>query len=179
MKPAQPTITPMYVDPAQLRGIKNMKPCTYPAQPMDPDQMVSKALVVEIPKKEWDSDWLVDMTNDIAFLEHHFQCGVGDYVWLREAHRLHICGGDRVKVEYPDGEERFTTLLVEEVNFDGRKVPPVAMRKLACRHILKVREIGVRWADEAKRTRLIWVVGIERMPDAQHLLEQEKRGVLK
>lgn len=186
MKKPSPTLTPFYVDPGQIRGLRNMKPNTYPAVPINPEDMVSKALIAEIPRKLFEGDWLVDLDNDITFLEQHFQCSVGDYLWIRETHRLTIKTDPtdptfkEVHVEYLDGDKRKTDLLPEEVNFDdGRKIPPIAMKKLACRFVLKVREIGVQWADTDKRTRLIWVVGIERMPDAEYLLEQERRGVLK
>lgn len=147
--------------------------------------MVSKAIVLEIPKLLWEGDFLVDLENDIKFLEHHFQCGVNDMLWVRETHRLHIKTNPtdpefrQVWVEYMDGETRQTTLLPEEVAFEGRKTPPIAMKKLACRFILRVKEIGVRWLDEAKKTRLVWVVGVERMPNVDYVLEQERRNALK
>jgi len=178
MKPAQPTITPLYVEPATLKGLRNMKPNTYPAEPLNPEEMVSKAVVVEIPRKDFEGDWLIDLENDIQFLEHHFQCGVGDMLWVRESHRLHV-KEKQVFVEYMDGERRLTSLLPGEVNFtDGRKIPPVAMKKLACRFILRVREIGVKWLDPDKRSRLVWIVGIERMADPEYVIELEKRGAL-
>lgn len=144
--------------------------------------MVSKALVCEIPKHLWESDFFVDLDNDIKFLEHHFQCKPEDYLWVRESCRLSIKGTDlgrEVWVEYCDGQKRKTTLLPEQVEYPDRKLPPIAMHKTSCRHVLKVKEIESRWADPDKRTRLIWVVGIERVADPDYLFEQERRGCLK
>lgn len=147
--------------------------------------MVSKALIQEIPRKLFEGDWLVDLENDIAHLEHHFQSAVGDYLWIRETHKLWIKTNPTDKdfaevwVDYMDHEKRKTMLLPDEVSMPDRKMPPIAMKKLAARFVLKVREIGVRWLDPEKRTRLIWVVGIERMPDADYVFELEKRGALK
>lgn len=144
--------------------------------------MVSKALVCEIPKTIWDGDWIVSMENDIKFLEKHFQSEVNDYLWIRESHKLSIKGTDlgrEVWVEYVDGQKRKTGLLPEQVEYPDRKLPPIAMYKAACRHVLKVKEIESRWADQEKRTRLIWVVGIERVADPDYLFEQERRGCLK
>lgn len=184
-KKKTPTLTPFFVDPTTLKGLRNMKPNTYPAEPLDSEQMVSKALVCEIPKASWCGDFLIDLEDDKDFLEHHFQCQPGSYLWIREPHRLKIKTDatdpnfKEVWVHYDDGQSRKTTLLTDEVKHEDRHMPPIAMHKRSCRFILKVREIGVRWADPDKKTRLVWVVGIERMPDAEYVLEQERRGCLK
>ena len=140
---------------------------------------MSKALIQEIPKSSWEGDWLINLENDIKFLEKHFVCEVGDYLWIAEAHRLNVVD-DKVQAEYADGEKRFTTLNPDDVPLEpGRKIPPIGMLREACRFILKVREIDVQWLPKDKRTGLIWVVGIERMPDVDLILDQYKRGRLK
>ena len=144
--------------------------------------MVSKALVCEIPKHLWESDFFVDLDNDIKFLEHHFQCNPEDFLWIRESCRLSVKGTDlgrEVWVEYNDGQKRKTTLLPEQVEHPDRKVPPIAMYKAACRYVLRVKEIDSRWLDKDKRTKLVWVIGIERIADPDYLFEQERRGCLK
>lgn len=145
---------------------------------------MSKALVQEIPNPLYQSDWLVNLEDDIKFLEHHFTCEVGDYLWIAEAHRLNKLSRDDgeqfVQAEYMDGEKRITTLRPEDMPFDsGRKIPAIGMRRESCRFVLKVREIGVKWLDPDKRTKLVWVVAIERMPDVDLILNHYSRGILK
>lgn len=182
-KKNSPTLHPFYVDKNCLKGLKNIKPNTFPAEPIDPEQLVSKSLVQEVPRKLWEGDWLINLNDDIKFLEQHFCCGVGDYLYIREPHRLTVKTNvtdpnfKEVWVEYVDLEKRKTSLLPEEVKYPDRNMPPITMPKLACRYILKVRSIGVMWADD-KKTRLVWVIGIERMPSAEYVLELEKRNAL-
>ena len=180
---SQSTLNRFILAPEHLKGLRNMKPSTYPAQPIDPNQLVSKALIQEIPKNQWEGDWLINLENDIKFLEDHFVCGVGDYLWIAETHRLNLIEkeGSAIEVwsEYMDGEKRRVMIHPDHVPFkNGRKLPPVSMRREACRFMLKVKEIETRWADPDKRTRLIWVVGIERMPDVDLILDLHKRGIL-
>lgn len=168
-----------------MKGLRNAKPGTYPAEPINPEELVSRAIVAEVPKPLWDTDWIVNMTNDIKFLDEHFMCEVGDYIWIQEQSRLTLKTDatdpnfKEIWVHYEDGQSRKTDLLPEEVKMLDRKIPPIMMKKRSCRFIVKVREIETIWADPEKRTRLIWVVGIERMPDAEYVLEQERRGCLK
>lgn len=162
-----------------------MKPNTYPAEPLDTLVDVRQAVPVKIPKDIYEGDWLVDMDNDIDYLEHHFQCSVGDYLWLAEPHKLHLKTDatdpnfKEVWVDYDDAEKKKTMLLPEEVRFWDRRMPPLAMKKLASRLVFKVREIGVKWDNPEKRTQLYWIVGLERVPSADYVFELERRGALK
>lgn len=177
---SQPSLTRYMVSPETIKGLRNAKPSTYPIEPIDGNLLVSKALAELIPKRLWEGDWLIDKENDIGFLESHFTCGVGDYLWIAERHRLHIID-DKVVAEYEDGEKRPVMIPPAVVPFkNGRRIPPIGMRKEACRFILKVREIGVKWTGlKDTKNDLMWVVGIERMPDPDMIIDQHKRGLLK
>lgn len=145
-----------------------MKPETYPAEPINPEDLVSKAIVSPVPKKLWEGDWCIDLTGDIEFLSRHFQSDIGDYLWIGETHRFFI-KDERVWVEFKDGDKKQTQFYPDEVPFVDRWLPPIGMPRLATRFILKVREIDVRWTTE-KRTDLAWIVGIERMANVDSLL---------
>jgi hypothetical protein len=168
------------VAPETLKGLRNAKPSTFPVEPIDGSLLVSKSIAELIPKRLWEGDWIIDKENDIQFLEHHFVCGVGDYLWIAERHRLNIVG-DRVVAEYDDGEKRQVLIPPDSIPFkNGRRIPPIGMRKEACRFIVKVREIGVKWTGlDDKKTELMWVAAIERMPDPDMVIDHHKRGILK
>jgi hypothetical protein len=177
---SQPSLTRYMVAPETLKGLRNAKPSTYPAEPIDPTLLVSKSIAELIPKRLWEGDWVIDRENDIEFLENHFTCGVGDYLWIAEKHRLHILD-DRVVAEYGDGEKRTVLVPPSCVPFkNGRNIPPIGMRREACRFIVRVHEVGVKWTGLGdKKTELMWVVGVERMPDPDMIIDQFKRGLLK
>lgn len=158
-------LSPFYIEPAQLRGIKNMVAGTYPAEPIDGSVEHTKALVVPIPKKQWEGDWVVDLENDIKWLDDKFVAGVGDGLYIKEKHRFHD-KGEKITIEYQDGERRQTNKKPEDVRFTDRWLSPVCMPKWAARFVLAVQEIETRWLDE-KRTQLMWVVGVTRANNTQ------------
>lgn len=168
------TCNPYYIRPEHLKGIRNMVPDTYPADPIKPEDLVTKAIVTPVPRDLWSGDFLVEMEDgDISWMEEHFPVGVGDYIWVREKHRYHEPkSGAKLVVEFADGEKHSTSLKLDDIRFfDGRWMPPLALHKRAARFVLKIKEIGVRWSDE-KKTDVLWVVGIERPSNPSYIIAE-------
>jgi hypothetical protein len=165
-------LTPFFIEQAQLRGIRNMKASTYPAEPIIPTDLHTKALIVPIPQKLWQGDWVIDLEDDIKFLEHHFDAQPGELLWIREKHRFNQLE-DKVEVEYNDCTKRIPLLKIYP-KFTDRWMPPMGMPRRACRFILEVKEIEARWADE-KRTNLVWVVGVSRKDNVDEIISAVER----
>lgn len=164
------TISPFYIDAAQLRGVRNMKADTYPAEPLLPEDLHTKALVVAVPKPLWHGDWIVDLENDISWISDKFDVDKGGMLFIKEKHRFHIKKG-LIEVEYADGLRKETDRKEWEVRFTDRWLSPVCMPRWAARFILEVKEIETRWMDE-KRTQLAWIIGVTRKDNVDQLIKQ-------
>jgi hypothetical protein len=166
-------IIPIHLPQPILLAIKNMVPDTYPVQPQDPSKPLLTQVQVPIPKQQWDSDWIVSVEDDIKWLSDKFMADVGDYMWVREAHRLHLTP-EAVVCEYADLEKRQVPVRSDEVRWPGRKLAPLCMFKRAARYVLKIHAIDTMWADD-KKTNLVWRVDVSRCGNVYELTGDESK----
>lgn len=163
---------PIHLPQAALPLLRNMQPETHPVQAVDPNRPCLNQIKIPIPKDQWNSDWLVSLEDDISWLADKFMADVGECIWIRETHRLHI-QGNSVVCEYEDLEKRVVPVEPHQVRFDGRRMAPLCMLRMACRYVLKIHNIKVEWTDE-KRTDLVWTIDVSRVGNVEEVLRSDK-----
>lgn len=166
-------VAPIHLPQSLLIALKNMQPDTHPVVPIDPLLPFLAQVQVPIPPAHWNTDWIVSMEDDIKWLSDKFMADVGDYLWVRESHRLHLVG-TKVVCEYADLERREVPVEQCEVRFDGRRMAPLCMFKRAARFVLKIHGIDTAWANPEK-TQLNWILDVSRVGDVAPLLGDESK----
>lgn len=164
---------PIHFPQATMLAIRNMAPDSYPVQPIESGKPLLTQVTIPIPSALWSSDWLVDLANDITWLNDKSASDVGDGLWVRETHR-YLLDGSNVICEYPDLEKRIVPVEQHEVRFPERRLAPLCMFKRAARYVLKIHSIDTVWAD-LKRTALVWRMDVSRVGSVEELLKDESK----
>jgi hypothetical protein len=161
---------PIHLPQSVIPAIRNTMPDTFPPESIDPALPPFGVVRIPIPQTYWQGDWVVDIENDIKWLNDKFNVGVGDYLWVREPHQYLLGENDSVICVYPDLEKRYVGLKHEDVRFPERKMPPVCMRKQASRYVLKIHDIDTVWNEN--KTQLMWDIKVSRVGDFSQLLKE-------
>lgn len=174
----KPTLHPQYVQPSLLPGLLNIKPATYPAESIDPLKPHYQAMPVPIPRARWESDWIVDLEDDIHWLASHYHTQPGSFLYIQELHKFTSVttvgadgGVDVVWVEYKNGGDRATTISPDRIKFFDRWLPPIGMLRDAARLVFGVEKVTVSWLNE-KRTDLYWNVQLVRHPSPEQFFAE-------
>ena len=172
----KPTLHPQYVQPEMLKGLFNIKPATFPAEPLDTTLPIYKQLPIPIPRRLWLGDWCVDLENDIGWLASHYHTQPKEgFIWIQEKHRLTLVNqpdlSSAVQVEYANGEKRMTSITPDQVKFFDRWLPPIGMFRNAARMVLGIEDIQVKWATD-KRADLFWLLSIVRHPSPEQVFAE-------
>lgn len=172
----KPHLHPQYIPADKLPLLLNIKPSTYPAEPLDTSVGHYQSIPFPIPRKLWEGDWVVDIENDIQCLASHFHTQPGDFMWIQEKHRFTTEPNEEAKdgmiwVNYMIGDPKPMTARKWDIKFFDRWLPPIGMLRNASRLVFGVDKIDVRWLDE-KRTDLLWVVEIVRHPNPEQVFAE-------
>lgn len=164
---------PIHFEQSTLLAIRNMVPDSFPVQPLESGKALLTQVQIPIPPGLWNTDWIVNLSDDIKWLNDRSASDVGDGLWVRETHR-YLLDWPKVICEYADLEKRAVPIDPCEVRFPERKMAPLCMFKRSARYVLKIHTIDTAWTDE-KKTALVWKMDVSRVGNVEELLKDETK----